>query len=213
MPLQIRPDDPNWYMGHRPGSYIRNPEQRFLHDQRRLSRRNPAEFALRHAPSRRYNAEEPTHIKAAAKGWTEANEGIEYTDLGHWGAVSYPVAEARSMEYGQLARPRRPESNIYYNWKPVMLRAREPMSRSAINKQQAWAQRNAERGEGQQRSTGIVWARSALRENLVELTPFEKTALIELNAAYLIPGPEVVGYDRYDMIERARQFIVNPMNE
>jgi hypothetical protein len=78
---------------------------------------------------------------------------------------------------------------------------------SELNKETAMASRNAEAG---QRYRGIVWAPSVLRENLVELTQEEIDKLIELGKEYLIPGPEIAGYDRYNTIQRARFILENP---
>ena len=45
MPLEERWDVPNYYLGHRPGSRIRTPSQRFLQEGRQLSRRYPQQAA------------------------------------------------------------------------------------------------------------------------------------------------------------------------
>ena len=70
---------------------------------------------------------------------------------------------------------------------------------SELNKESTWNP-----------TSGIVWAPSALRENLIELTQQEKDVLTEMGEARLIPGSDVAGYDRFNILQRARFFLQNP---
>lgn len=114
-------------------------------------------------------------------------------------AVAVPVQTV-------LAEPGQPDWGRMYN---ITEELRPSVTRLAtvaeLNKMDAWSRRNAERRTGGPATSGIVWAPSALRA-IADLTQQEKDDLIFSNAAHLIPG-DVGGYDRYEAIQRARDFL------
>lgn len=152
MPLQIRPNAPNWYSGHRPGSRIRNTRQRFLQEQRQMSRRNPAQFSLRRAPVREYNATDPQNVSRASQGWTNANNFVTYPEIGqpNEGNTNY-LSEATQLHLpyvnAQHQPQPRPESDLYFAWHPLMRRVRRPMTNAEIAKEYAFRQRRAEQAQ------------------------------------------------------------------
>ena len=142
MPLQIRPNAPNWYSGHRPGSRIRNPRQRFLQEQRQMSRINPAQFSLRHAPVREYNATDPQNVLRASQGWTNANNFVNYPEIGQTiEGNRNDLSEATQLQLAYVNahhQPQpRPESDLYFAWHPVMRSVRRPMTHAEIAKEDA----------------------------------------------------------------------------
>jgi hypothetical protein len=86
----------------------------------------------------------------------------------------------------------------------LMSSASRRMTRSEINKEHAWAKRNAERSRGQ-RASGIVWPQSKLRQSVKDLTKKEKDDL--LSYGQTLPNPNAAGYNKYDSIKRARKIL------
>jgi len=156
MPLQERWDVPNYYMGHRPGSRIRRPRERFLQEGRQLSRRNPGQAALMLAPSRNYNNTNMSNIlRARSHGWVEATNMVHNPLHGHWGAVGHPVAEARSipsiiptLEPGPVLS----ESYLHQGWMPVRRRVIRPMTSAEMAKEDRFRQMAAENAQRRARS-------------------------------------------------------------
>jgi hypothetical protein len=147
MPIQQRWDTPNYYRGHRPGSRIRTFEQRFLQAGRQLSRRNPEQAALRLAMSRDYDNTNIANVLKGRNGWTQANNMVHTPLHGHWGAVGYPMAEARPVESGATVfQPGPPlsESHLYAAWRPVATAAMRPMTSAEMIKEERFRQRAAE---------------------------------------------------------------------
>lgn len=150
MPIRKRPDSnvPNYLLGHQLGSRIRDRTQRFLQQGRQLSRRNPARAALRLAPSREYDANEPSNISIASRGWFEGENVAHTVPQGHWGAVGHPLAEATplrsrsSYRYDGLG-----ENYLYQGWLPVARAARRPMTAEEMIKEERFRQRAAEQAQ------------------------------------------------------------------
>uniref|UniRef100_A0A6C0D3T9 Uncharacterized protein n=1 Tax=viral metagenome TaxID=1070528 RepID=A0A6C0D3T9_9ZZZZ len=86
----------------------------------------------------------------------------------------------------------------------LMSSASRRMTRSEINKEHAWAKRNAERSRGQ-RASGIVWPQSKLRQGIKDLTNKEKEELLSYGQS--LPNPNAGGYNKYDSIKRARKLL------
>jgi hypothetical protein len=149
MPLQQRWDTPNYYRGHRPGSRIRTFEQRFLQAGRQLSRRNPAQSALRLALSRDYDNTDIDNVLKARSGWTQANNMVHNPIHGHWGAVGYPLAEARPVSSATVSHQALPlsESHLYETWRPVARRVTRPMTSAEMLKEERFRQRAAENAQ------------------------------------------------------------------
>jgi hypothetical protein len=154
-PLQERWDAPNYYRGHRPGSRIRTFEQRFLQAGRQLSRRNPAQAALRLTVSRDYDNTNIGNVLKARSGWTEANNMVHTPLHGHWGAVGHPLAEATpvtsSIPIHQPAPPLS-ESYLYAAWRPVARAATRPMTHAEMDKEERFRQRAAEHAQRRARA-------------------------------------------------------------
>jgi hypothetical protein len=156
MPLQERWDVPNYYMGHRAGSRIRSPRQRFLQQGRQLSRRNPAQAALMLAPSRNYNNTNMSNIlRARRNGWVEATNMVHNPLHGHWGAVGYPLAQATSipsvipsLEPGPVLS----ESYLHQSWMPVRRRVIRPMTSAEMAKEDRFRQMAAENAQRRARA-------------------------------------------------------------
>lgn len=154
MPLQVRPNAPNWYAGHRPGSRIRNQREQFLQSQRRLSRRNPAQFALRLAPSREYNATDPQHTRIASRGWVNANNLVQHPENAITGNLEphMNVAESTELGFTYPQRAPRPESNLWSQWHPMMGRLRRPMTSNELAKQETFRLRQAQEAQHRARA-------------------------------------------------------------
>ena len=156
MPFQERWDAPNYYRGHRPGSRVRTFEQRFLQAGRQLSRRNPAQAALRLTVSRDFDNTNVGNVLKARSGWTEATNMVDNPLHGHWGAVGHPLALATpvasavaSLEPG----PTLSESHLYSAWRPVARTVTRPMTTSEMIKEERFRQRAAE--EAQRRARAL----------------------------------------------------------
>ena len=154
MPRQERWDARNYYMGHRPGSRIRNLTQRFLQEGRREARRNPARAALRLAPSRNYDNTNIGNISKGAMGWTDATNIVDTPLVGYWGAVGVPIAEARSVAsvMSTLEPEYRSESNLYHAWRPLARRSVRAMTPGEMNKEERFRQRAAENAQRRARA-------------------------------------------------------------
>ena len=155
MPLQERWDAPNYYRGHRPGSRIRTFEQRFLQAGRQLSRRNPAQAALRLAVSRDYDNTDVGNVLKARSGWTEANNMVHNPLHGDWGAVGHPVAVATPVASGVASfQPGPPlsESHLYSAWRPVARSVTRPMTSAEMIKEERFRQRAAENAQRRARA-------------------------------------------------------------
>jgi len=156
MPQRERPNAPNYYSGHRPGSRIRTVEQRFLQQGRQLSRRNPAQAALRLTQSREYDNTNRRNVLKASQGWTQANNMVHDPLHGHWGAVGFPVAQATPVASGtpvHLPGPPFSESHLYAAWRPVAATVTRPMTGPELVKQERFRQRQAE--EAQRRARAL----------------------------------------------------------
>lgn len=168
MPLQVRPNAPNWYAGHRPGSRIRNQREHFLQSQRRLSRRNPNQFALRHAPSREYNASDPNHRRAASRGWVNANNVVQIPESGIKENLEPEMNLPQSTELSELRitypqRAPRPESNLWMQWNPMMRHIRRPMTNNELAKEETFRLRQAQ--QAQHRARGVRSPRNISRSS------------------------------------------------
>jgi len=155
MPLQERWDTPNYYRGHRPGSRVRTFEQRFLQAGRQLSRRNPAQAALRLAVSRDYDNTNIDNVLRARSGWSEATNMVHNPLHGHWGAVGYPIAEARPVASAVASlEPGVPlsESHLYAAWRPVARSVTRPMTTAEMIKEERFRQRAAENAQRRARA-------------------------------------------------------------
>ena len=147
MPFQERWDAPNYYRGHRPGSRVRTFEQRFLQAGRQLSRRNPAQAALRLTVSRDYDDTNVSNVLKARKGWTQATNMVHSPLHGHWGAVGHPVAVATPLASASASlEPGVPlsESHLYAGWRPVARSVTRPMTTAEMIKEERFRQRAAE---------------------------------------------------------------------
>ena len=150
MPITKRPDSnvPNYLLGHQLGSRIRDRTQRFLQQGRQLLRRNPARAALRLAPAREYDANEPSNISIASTGWVEGENVAHSVPQGHWGSVGHPLAEATplrsrsSYRYNGLG-----ENYLYRGWLPVARAALRPMTAEEMIKEERFRQRAAEQAQ------------------------------------------------------------------
>jgi hypothetical protein len=155
MPLQERWDTPNYYRGHRPGSRVRTFEQRFLQAGRQLSRRNPAQAALRLAVSRDYDNTNIDNVLRARSGWSEATNMVHNPLHGHWGAVGYPIAEARPVASAVASlEPGVPlsESHLYAAWRPVARSVTRPMTTAEMIKEERFRQMAAENAQRRARA-------------------------------------------------------------
>jgi len=154
MPIQERWDAPNYYRGHRPGSRIRTFEQRFLQSGRQLSRRNPAQAALRLAVSRDYDNTDIGNVLKGRSGWTQANNMVHNPLHGHWGAVGHPLAEAMPVASGATSfqPPPLSESDLYSAWRPVVRRVTRPMTSAEMVKEDRFRQRAAENAQRRARA-------------------------------------------------------------
>jgi len=155
MPHQERWDAPNYYRGHRPGSRIRTFEQRFLQAGRQLSRRNPAQAALKLTVSRDYDNTNISNVLKARSGWTEATNMVHNPLHGHWGAVGYPVAVATPVASGTASfQPGPPlsESHLYAAWRPVARTVTRPMTSGEMIKEERFRQRAAENAQRRARA-------------------------------------------------------------
>jgi hypothetical protein len=155
MPQQERWDAPNYYRGHRPGSRIRTFEQRFLQAGRQLSRRNPAQAALRLAVSRDYDNTNIDNVLRARSGWSEATNMVHNPLHGHWGAVGYPIAEARPIASSMASlEPGVPlsESHLYAAWRPVARSVTRPMTTAEMIKEERFRQMAAENAQRRARA-------------------------------------------------------------
>jgi hypothetical protein len=180
MPLQERWDAPNYYRGHRPGSRIRTFEQRFLQTGRQLSRRNPAQAALRLSVSRNYDNTNIGNILKARHGWTQANNMVHHPLDGHWGAVGHPLTEATPVASGSVSfepGPPLSESHLYAAWRPVARAVTRPMTSAEMSKEERFRQRAAEnaqrRGRGLYRSPRNI-SRSARKVKSLSLRRSKK---------------------------------------
>jgi len=147
MPQQERWDAPNYYRGHRPGSRIRTFEQRFLQAGRQLSRRNPAQAALRLTVSRDYNNTDIGNVLKARNGWTYANNMVHNPLDGHWDTVGHSLAEAIPLvSAAALFQPGPPlsESYLYDAWRPVARTVTRPMTLAEMSKEERFRQRATE---------------------------------------------------------------------
>jgi hypothetical protein len=155
MPLQERWDTPNYHRGHRPGTRYRSFRDRFLQAGRQLSRRNPAQAALRLAVSRDYDNTNIDNVLKARSGWTEATNMVHEPLHGHWGAVGYPMAEATPVASGITSfQPGVPlsESHLYAAWRPVARSVTRPMTSAEMIKEERFRQRAAENAQRRARA-------------------------------------------------------------
>ena len=114
-------------------------------------------------------------------------------------AVAVPVAKTA------LAEPGNPNwGQMYEITERLRPRVMRPATVAEMNKQSSWRIRNADRRTGNQTTSSLVWAPSALRQTVQELSADEKARLTQMGKGHLIPGPEVAGYDRYDALQFAR---------
>uniref|UniRef100_A0A6C0D1G5 Uncharacterized protein n=1 Tax=viral metagenome TaxID=1070528 RepID=A0A6C0D1G5_9ZZZZ len=154
-PLQERWDAPNYYRGHRPGTRYRSFRDRFLQAGRQLSRRNPAQAALRLSVSRNYDNTNIDNVLKARSGWTEATNMVHNPLHGHWGAVGYPMAEATPVMSGiPVHEPGIPlsESHLYAAWRPVARSVIRPMTTAEMIKEERFRQRAAENAQRRARA-------------------------------------------------------------
>jgi len=155
MPIQERWDTPNYYRGHRPGSRVRTFEQRFLQAGRQLSRRNPAQAALRLTVSRDYDNTNIDNVLKARRGWTQANNMVHNPLHGHWGAVGYPLVEATPVASGTTSLEPGPplsESHLYSAWRPVARGVTRPMTSAEMVKEDRFRQQAAENAQRRARA-------------------------------------------------------------
>jgi hypothetical protein len=154
MPIQERWDAPNYYRGHRPGSRVRTFEQRFLQTGRQLSRRNPAQAALRLAVSRDYDNTNIDNVLKSRRGWVEANNMVHNPLHGHWGAVGYPLVEATPVASSVASLDPLPlsESHLYSAWRPVARAATRPMTSAEMMKEDRFRQQAAENAQRRARA-------------------------------------------------------------
>jgi hypothetical protein len=154
MPLQERWDTPNYYRGHRPGSRVRTFEQRFLQAGRQLSRRNPAQAALRLTVSRDYDNTDVDNVLKARRGWTEASNMVHNPLHGHWGAVGHPLVEATPVLSAAASLDPLPlsESHLYEAWRPVARSVTRPMTTAEMMKEERFRQQNAENAQRRARA-------------------------------------------------------------
>jgi len=155
MPHQERWDAPNYYRGHRPGSRIRTFEQRFLQAGRQLSRRNPAQAALRLTVSRDYDNTNISNVLKARSGWTEATNMVHNPLHGHLGALGHPIALATPVASSiAIHEPAPPlsESHLYAAWRPVARTVTRPMTSAEMIKEERFRQRAAENAQRRARA-------------------------------------------------------------
>ena len=155
MPLQERWDAPNYYRGHRPGSRVRTFEQRFLQAGRQLSRRNPAQAALRLTVSRDYDNTDIGNISKARHGWVQANNMVHNPLDGHWGAVGHPLVEATPVLSATASLDPLPplsESHLYSAWRPVARAVTRPMTSAEMTKEDRFRQQAAENAQRRARA-------------------------------------------------------------
>jgi hypothetical protein len=156
MPQQERWDAPNYYRGHRPGSRMRTFEQRFLQAGRQLSRRNPAQAALRLTVSRDYDNTNVGNVLKARSGWTQANNMVHNPLYGDLGVVGHTVAVARPIASGTVIHEPGPplsESHLYAAWRPVARTVTRPMTSAEMIKEERFRQRVVE--EAQRRARAL----------------------------------------------------------
>lgn len=155
MPTEERWDATNYYMGHRPGSRIRTPTQRFLQQGRQLLRRYPEQAAMMLAPSRNYDNTNISNVLKGRNGWTEAENMVHNPLDGDWGAVGHPMADATPIASSSaLHMPQGPlsESYLHQGWVPVARRAMRPMTGAEMEKEERFRQRAAENAQRRARA-------------------------------------------------------------
>lgn len=154
MPIKQR-NNSSFRLGHRLGSRLRNRTQRFLQKGRQLERRNPALAALRIAPVRNYENENPTNVLLAQRhGLVNAHNFVEEPLDGYWDAIGNPIAEGTRIQNGRYAeRPRIRENHLSSSWIPVATEARRPMTNAERHKEEQFRQQLAE--EAQRRARGL----------------------------------------------------------
>jgi hypothetical protein len=154
-----------------------------------------------------------TAIEAQPFGFAEPSQSL-HNALKSLPAASVPKGYRQSLlkeavavpVETMLAQPGLPDWGRMFN---MAERLRPGLERrqtvAELNKNTTSRRRNAERRTGRPVTGGIVWAPSALRA-IADLSQQEKDDLIFLAVPHLIPG-DVGGYDRYEAIQNAREFL------
>lgn len=155
MPISSRPNVPNYLLGHRLGSRIRTREQRFLQQGRQLARINPSRAALRLAPSRLFNANDPGNVSKSTMGWSEGENIVHMPLKGYFGSVGVPITEATELRSRRAHRQLGTESDLYLPWMQTVSRVRRPMTPAELEKEERFRQRAAEQAQRRARELYI----------------------------------------------------------